>query len=61
MYAKALIVLEGDKKGRNKDDSSDNDKCPFAFSSKGDELHKQRGEKISTQKLRWYPQLQFAT
>ena len=26
MHAKALIVLEGDKKSHNEDDSSDNDK-----------------------------------
>ena len=36
MYAEALKVLERDKKSHKKDDTSDNDKDLFAFSSKGD-------------------------
>ena len=51
MYGKALIVFEGNNISHNKNDSSNNDKDPFSFSSKDDKAPQaKRRKKISTQK-----------
>ena len=61
MYGKVLIVFEGDNKSHNKNDSSDNDKDPFAFSSKDDKAPQaKRRKKDFNAKMRRHSQLEFA-